>query len=259
MLKTRQPALFLGHGAPTNATQDNEFTRSLRALGRRLVRPRAVLIVSAHWVTEGVQVTGAERPKTIHDFYGFPPELYAIEYAAPGAPALALEVGSLLSGELTVDSARGLDHGAWSVLCFLFPEADVPVIQLSIDLGRSAEQHRQLGRSLSPLRDAGVLLIGSGNLTHNLGAVSFPDEHAAPPEWVRVFDEWAKEALLRGDEEALVAMRAPADLFSRNHPTAEHYIPLLYALGARAPADPVSFPFEGYQYGVLSMRCVQFG
>ena len=258
MLNTKQPVLFLSHGAPTNALLDNDFTQRLSELGRRLKRPRAVVVVSAHWITQGVRVTASERPETIHDFYGFPQELYEIQYSAPGAPELVPELQALMDG-LVADPDRGLDHGAWSVLRFLFPAAEVPVLQLSLDAGRTSAEHYQLGRCLRMLRQTEVLILASGNLTHNLGAVQFHDEHAAPMAWVKRFDDWATAALLEGNDSALVAMQAPDGLFLRNHPTSEHFIPLLYALGARDSSDVVSFPYVGFQYAALSMRCVQFG
>lgn len=255
----RHPSLFISHGAPTNATEDNDFTRSLSRLAGELRRPEAILVVSAHWMTRGVHVTGSAEPETIHDFYGFPKELYEIRYPASGATALVPEIKKLVADGLAVDPTRGLDHGVWSVLRYLFPKADVPVLQLSIDTQRDPMGHFELGRALRPLREAGVLIIGSGNMTHNLHAVDFHNPNAAPPEWAQDFDRWAAAALETGNDDSILKMEAPPGLYARNHPTSEHFIPLLYAMGARHTDEAARFPYVGFQFGCLSMRCVAFG
>jgi 4,5-DOPA dioxygenase extradiol len=254
------PALFIGHGSPTNALGGNGFADYLGQLGRDLPRPAAILCVSAHWVTDGPRVLFAERPKTIHDFHGFPPELYRLDYPAPGAPALAARALELLAPHgAQAASDWGLDHGAWAVLLHLYPLADIPVLQVSLDARRSLREHLELARALRPLRREGVLILGSGNLTHNLRAVDW-QPGATPRGWAVEFDRKVADAVLAGDVESLVDPRAfGAQLWRQAHPTLEHYQPLLYALGAREESDAVSFPYEEMQMGTLSMRSVRIG
>lgn len=253
------PALFLGHGSPMNAIEDNAFTRTLAALGVRLPRPKAVLCVSAHWLTTGTAVTGMESPRTIHDFGGFPEELYEARYPAPGSPELAGRVRDALGGAARIDAAEwGLDHGAWSVLRHLYPEADVPVVQLGIDYGAPARRHFEIGEKLRPLRDEGVLILGSGNVVHNLRKISF-DEDADPAAWAVEFDAWVKERLTARDFAPLLGDLAAAPSGRLAVPTPDHYDPLLYVLGAADERDELRFEYEGIQNGSLSMRSVSFG
>lgn len=242
-----------------NALGETPFTAALERWAGSLTEARALLVVSAHWETHGLALTGAARPRTIHDFGGFPERLYEIEYPAPGDPALAREVASLLADaglEARVDPDRGLDHGAWSPLLFLRPAADLPVVQLSLDRSRSLAALADVGRALRPLRERRVLVLGSGNLVHNLRTVDFGDRDAPVEGWSRDFDAWARERLLAWDLEALAAPEdAPAGRLA--HPTREHYAPLLVVAGAADPAPAVSFPWEGFEHGTLSMRCVQ--
>jgi 4,5-DOPA dioxygenase extradiol len=256
----RQPVLFLGHGSPMNAIEDNGFTRALARLGRRLAKPEAVLCVSAHWLTKGTWVTGMARPRTIHDFGGFPEALYQVRYPAPGSPRVAALVRETV-GEDAVrvdDEEWGLDHGAWSVLRHVFPNADVPVVQLGIDFAAPARRHFELGEKLRPLREKGVLILGSGNIVHNLGRISF-DENAAPAGWAVEFDAWVQERAAARDFEPLLGdlSRAPSGRLAV--PTPDHYDPLLYVLGASDARDALRVECEGIQNGSISMRSLSFG
>ncbi|MFI5363780.1 MAG: 4,5-DOPA dioxygenase extradiol [Elusimicrobiota bacterium] len=257
---SRQPVLFLGHGSPMNAIEENGFTRALAALGARRTKPAAVLCVSAHWLTRGSVATGMARPRTIHDFGGFPEELYAIRYPAPGDPALAALVRESVGGSsVAIDETEwGLDHGAWSVLRHMYPKADVPVVQLSLDCGASARRHFEVGEKLRPLREKGVLILGSGNVVHNLRRVSF-DENAAPQSWAVEFDSWVKGRLEQRDLEALLGDLSGAPSGALAVPTRDHFDPLLYVLGASDEKDALRFEYEGIQNGSISMRCVSFG
>lgn len=257
----RMPVLFVGHGNPMNAIEDNVWSRGFRYLGRALPRPRAILAVSAHWYVGGTLATASERPETIHDFGGFPDELYRIQYPAPGDPDLARRVIGLLGERrASLDAGWGLDHGTWSVLVHLRPAADVPVVQLSIDARLAPPEHLAIGRALAPLRDDGVLVLGSGNVVHNLRH-AFGARHRGDtrtPEWAREFDLGIARALERHDADHLVRALA-SDAGRLSHPTPDHYLPLLYAAGASAPEDPVRFPIEGFDMASLSMRSVIFG
>jgi 4,5-DOPA dioxygenase extradiol len=257
----RMPALFVGHGNPMNAIEENAWSRAFRDLGRTLPRPRAILSVSAHWYVAGTFTTSAEHPETIHDFGGFPDALYRIRYPAPGDPDLARRVVRLLGEGRAAPSAEwGLDHGTWTVLLHVFPGADVPVVQLSIDGRLPAADHLAMGRALAPLRDEGVLVLGSGNVVHNLphafGAWRRGD--TATPEWARAFDAAVATALARHDADALVRA-LDTDEGRQAAPTPDHYLPLLYVAGASAPDDAVAFPVEGFDMASLSMRAVRFG
>jgi 4,5-DOPA dioxygenase extradiol len=250
------PLLFLGHGSPANALQDNAFTRSLAALGAVLPKPKAVLCVSAHWLTRGTRVLCLPRPRTIHDFYGFPDDLYAVEYPAPGAPELAREVAELTGA--SCDGAWGFDHASWAVLRHVFPAADVPLIELSLDVLMGPRDHYDLAGALAPLRDRGVLIVGSGNIVHNLPAIVWADE-APPYPWALAFDAWVRDRLLDGDDEALCSYEALGGLADDAVPTNEHYLPLLYAAALRRDGEGVSFTHEGIEMGSVSMRCARIG
>jgi 4,5-DOPA dioxygenase extradiol len=256
----RQPVVFLGHGSPMNAIEDNDFTRTLARLGARLPRPEAVLCVSAHWLTQGSRVTGMPKPRTIHDFGGFPEALYEVRYPAPGSPELAALVRETIGGgAVRVDADEwGLDHGAWSVLRHLYPKADVPVVQLGIDYGAPARRHFELGEKLRPLREKGILILGSGNIVHNLSRISF-DENAASIDWAVEFDAWVKERLETRDFEPLLGDLAAAPSGALAVPAPDHYDPLLYVLGASDARDKLRFEYEGIQNGSISMRSVSFG
>jgi 4,5-DOPA dioxygenase extradiol len=253
----KMPVLFVGHGSPMNAIEQNQFTETLAGLASKLPRPKAVCVVSAHWVTRGAEVLAVAKPRTIHDFYGFPAPLYQVEYRAPGAPAEAERV----AGELKIkpDETWGFDHGAWSVLRHLYPQADVPVFQVSLDEGRTLARHVELGRELARLRDRGVLILGSGNIVHNLHRLEGQKE-AEPYPWTVEFDTLVKKAIETRDVASLAAPESwGKPLAALAHPTLEHYVPLLYCMGSTTEHDAVSYPYEGFEYGSLSMRMVQFG
>jgi 4,5-DOPA dioxygenase extradiol len=258
---TRQPVLFLGHGSPMNAIEDNPWSRSFRALAAELPRPRAILAVSAHWYIEGTFTTANPRPETIHDFGGFSEALFQVQYPAPGDPALARRVVDLLASRQAATSLRwGLDHGTWSVLVHLRPAADVPVVQLSIDGRLPPAEHLAIGRALAPLRDEGTLILASGNVVHNLRHAfsAMRSGLTTPPDWARTFDAEVAAALVGRDHGAL-ARALDTDAGRLAHPTPDHYLPLLYAAGASTPEDPVRFPIEGFDLSSLSMRAVRLG
>ena len=256
------PALFIGHGSPMNAIEDNEFRRGWSEAARRLPRPQAVLCVSAHWETTGVFLTAAERPATIHDFFGFPDELFAVRYPAPGSPALAREIAGMLGGagaghsgtgraRVGLDGERGLDHGAWSVLLAMYPDADVPVVQLSLDTSRPASFHYALARELAPLRREGVLILGSGDIVHNLRVMDYhrPDGY----DWAVRFDAEVRRRILARDHDALVDYAALGHDTRLAVPTPEHYLPLLYVLALQGADDEVAFFNDRVVMGSVSM------
>lgn len=253
----RHPVLFVGHGSPMNAIEDNVFSRGHAALARLVPRPRAILAVSAHWESDGTFTTLDDPPSTIHDFGGFPPELYAMRYPAPGDAVLARRAAMLAGGSAA--DGRGLDHGTWSVLHRMYPAADVPVVQLSLDVRASAGEHLAMGRALAPLRDEGVLILASGNLTHDLRDAFSRARRGDPstPDWAARFDAGVARALEAGDIDFLVrALDTPDG--RRAHPTTEHWLPIFYAAGTTDAGDAVSFPLTGFDLGSLSMRCVLF-
>jgi 4,5-DOPA dioxygenase extradiol len=253
----KMPVLFVGHGSPMNAIERNQFTETLTSLGKELPRPKAVCVVSAHWVTRGSEVLALAKPRTIHDFYGFPAPLYEVEYPAPGAPAEAEQVAREL--EIKSDETWGFDHGAWSVLRHLYPNADVPVFQISLDEGRGLARHLELGSELAGLRDRGVLILGSGNIVHNLRRLE-GDKDAPPYPWTIEFDSKVKDAIETRDTTSLAVPDSwGKPLAALAHPTLEHYVPLLYCMGSTTEHDTVSYPYEGFEYGSLSMRMVLFG
>lgn len=254
------PAIFFGHGNPMNAIETNGYTEAWSAIGRSLPRPRAILSVSAHWYQPGTSVTAVSRPRTIHDFGGFPRALYDVTYPAPGDRALAERVQALLAPLVVgLDEKWGLDHGTWSVLRHVYPAADVPVVQLSIDEAEPASYHYALGRKLAPLRDEGVLVIGSGNLVHNLHAYGWGRKEVAPYDWAQRFERLAREFLIQGDDAALVAYESLGRDALLSAPTPDHYLPLVYVMGLRRPEDDVTFPVEGFDGGSVSMLAIRFG
>ncbi len=251
----RMPAVFIGHGSPENALEENAFTRGWKALARSLPRPQAILCISAHWLTEGTAATAMPAPRTIHDFYGFPPALYEIDYPCPGSPELAARIRKAVqTAKVQPDAEWGLDHGTWSVLANMFPKADVPVVQLSLDYYLPPEKQYQIGRELGRLRGEGVLILGSGNLVHNLTAVDF---NAAPFSWALDFDHFVEDALARRDDDALLRFHERRSV-RMAHPTVDHFLPLLYVLGASEGEMPRQFN-EGFFAGSVGMRCAVFG
>src|SRR5215203_216754 len=259
-MENRMPAIFFGHGNPLNALADNEWTRGWRAIGESMPRPKGILCISAHWYIPGVAVTAMERPRTIHDFGGFPRELFEFQYPAPGAPALAERVNELLGGNVVMDeSAWELDHGTWSVLCHVFPDANIPVVQLSINETEPVEFHYDLARQLAPLRDEGVLIIGSGNMVHNLHTYAWGKHGVEPFDWALRFDETARELILSNDHQPLINYETLGRDAMLSVPTPEHYLPLLYVLALKRPNDSVTFPVSGFDGGSISMTTVQIG
>ncbi len=257
----RLPALFIGHGSPMNVIEDNQWTQAWQQLGKTLPRPQAILMISAHWYGRGSFVCSARQPKTIHDFGGFPEALYQIQYPAPGSPELALRVQAVLKDTVTVvlDESYGLDHGAWSVLYHLFPEADIPVVQLSMDATHHAQKHFDVGKQLATLREQGVLIIGSGNVVHNLARYDWGRSQSNTTTWAHEFENTVKQLIQRNQVEALIHYQNLGEAAHLSIPTAEHYLPLLYVLGSAHENDPVSFPVEGIEGGSLSMLSVQLG
>ncbi len=256
----RMPAIFFGHGNPMNAIDENVYTRAWREIGESFEKPRAILMVSAHWYVPGTMLTNNERPRTIHDFGGFPRALYEVQYPAPGDRALVDRVVELLAPAAAVpDPQWGLDHGAWSVLVHAYPNADIPVVQLSIDETKDPMYHYELGTRLRPLRDEGVLVAASGNLIHNLHAYAWGRHPAEPFDWALRFEKTARELLLARDFEPLIDYESLGDDAMLSAPTPDHYLPLLYVLGASDERDRVTFPVEGMDGGSISMTTVRFG
>lgn len=255
------PAIFFGHGNPMNALADNDWTRAWRAIGRTIPRPRAVLCVSAHWYLPATLVTAMPAPRTIHDFGGFPRELFEVEYPAPGDPELAVRIQRLLAPlEVGLDEGNwGLDHGTWSVLCHVFRDADIPVVQLSIDETQPPEFHYGIAKELNTLRDEGVLIIGSGNLVHNLHTYSWGRHKIQAFDWAIRFEAQARKLLLEGNHEPLIHYETMGRDAVLAAPTPDHYLPLLYVIAQARPDDEVSFPVEGFDGGSISMLSIEVG
>lgn len=254
MNSQRTPLFFIGHGSPMNAIADNAYTQTLAKLRSLCPNPRAILCISAHWMTDGTWVTHMTNPRTIHDFGGFPKELFDVQYPAPGSPEVAELVSKSLSPNAGLDDQDwGLDHGTWSVLRHIFPKADIPVVQLSLDLSQPPEYHAMIGTQLRSLRQENILILGSGNLVHNLRQIRWA-ENAPPFPWAIEFDEWLKERLQKKDFAPLMHGYLEMDSGKLSVPTPEHYLPLLYILGASDPADQLHFEYEEIQNGSISMR-----
>jgi 4,5-DOPA dioxygenase extradiol len=257
MVDEIMPALFVGHGSPMNAIEENEFSQAWQEAARKISKPKAILCISAHWESANTQVTAMEAPRTIHDFYGFPRPLFEKQYPAPGSPELANQVVRLVKGTTVLpDQSWGLDHGTWSVLCQMYPQADVPVVQLSLDRTHGAEYHYELGRQLLQLRQEGVLLLGSGNIVHNLRMMVWEDTAF---DWAVEYDANVARWILEHDHEAIIHYEKHGRSAMLSVNSAEHYLPLLYILGAGEKDEPVSFFADKLWGGSLSMRCVRIG
>lgn len=258
----RMPALFLGHGSPMNAIEENEFVSGFRKVGAEITRPNAILCISAHWETPGTYVTAMEHPRTIHDFGGFPKALFDVQYPAPGSPELAKETqGMVKKTEVGLDDKWGLDHGAWSVIKHLYPDADVPVIQMSLDYRQTAQWHYELAKELAALRHKGVLIVGSGNMVHNLGKVAWDrlNEAGFGYDWALEANEKMKNNILSGNHDPLIQFRAQGKAFDLAIPTPEHYLPLLYTLALQEKDEAVSFFNDRAVGGALTMTSVKIG
>ena len=250
------PVLFIGHGNPMNALEDNEFSRAWEMIGRSLPKPDVILCISAHWETDGTLVSAMERPETIHDFWGFPDALYQVRYPAPGSPELAERLcSSIKSKKIEASFDWGLDHGSWSFLKRMFPSANVPVVQLSLDRNAKPRDHFDLGVELGPLRSERILIVGSGNIVHNLGLVCW---QKSAYEWAEAFDASIKRLIEQRDFDTLIEYQRLGENVKRAIPTNEHFLPLLYVLAASRTGDQVDFFSEIVTNGSLSMRCVRF-
>ncbi|MGV6861982.1 MAG: 4,5-DOPA-extradiol-dioxygenase [Putridiphycobacter sp.] len=257
----KMPALFLGHGSPMNAIEENEFVQSFKKLGKDLPTPNAILCISAHWETNGTFVTGMKNPKTIHDFGGFPKALFEVEYPAPGSPELAAETQKLItSTHIGIDHTWGLDHGAWSVIKHLYPKANIPVVQLSIDYTKDGQYHYDLAKQISKLREKGILIIGSGNLVHNLRMIAWDklnNNESYGYDWAIEASETMKKHILSGDFKSLIDFRKQGSAFQLAIPTPEHYLPLLYTLGIKNTTDQIELFNDKAIGGSLTMTSLK--
>lgn len=255
----RMPAIFIGHGSPGNVMEDNFFTRMWERLGKEIGKPRAIICVSAHWCTRGVRATGQIHPRTIHDFGGFPQEMYRMEYPAPGDPALAAELVRHLSPfDAEIDHEWGYDHGSWAVLKKIYPDADVPLIQLSMDIRKPHAWHYEVGKKLACFRDEGVLVMGSGNIVHNLPEMNWRMRDGSY-DWAARFGDYIRESIASDEPEKLVDYESFGRDATFSVPSPDHYWPLLYVMGARAEGEPVHFETPVVEYGSLDMTTVVFG
>lgn len=254
------PTIFIGHGNPMNAIRDTTFTRTLHTLGKELPKPKSILCISAHWMSEGTFVTNMRNPRTIHDFHGFPQELFDVQYPAVGNPELAENIctGSEKPRIHLDNEVWGIDHGTWSVLKHMYPDANIPVVQLSIYMARPPEYHIAVGQQLRKLRDEGVLIIGSGNIVHNLREINFSD-NAKPFDWAVEYDSWVKQKLIDRDFQALTYKATESTAGKLSIPSADHWYPLLYTLGTVDDKDQLRFEYEGIENSSISMRCLSFG
>ena len=254
------PAIFFGHGNPMNAVMNNNYSEGWRRMGKQTPKPKSILSISAHWFVPKTGVTISTAPRTIHDFGGFPRELYQVQYPAPGDPELARRVKTLLEPlQVNLDNSWGLDHGTWSVLRHVYPAADVPVVQLSIDETQPSSFHFDIGRKLAPLRDEGILIVGSGNLVHNLHTYAWGRHVPDPYDWAIRFENEAKEMMLAGEYKPLINYETLGPEASLSIPTPDHYLPLLYVIATRQQGEVITFPIEGVDGGSISMLSVQIG
>ena len=255
----KMPVLFLGHGSPMNAIQDTEFSRGWRTIGQSIPRPNAIICISAHWETKGTYVTAMEKPKTIHDFGGFPQELFDVQYPAPGSPAIAQQTKeAITSTEVGLDQQWGLDHGTWSVVKHLYPKADIPVIQLSLDYTKGPQYHFELAKELASLRKKGVLIIGSGNIVHNLGIIDWQNQDQGF-DWAIEANAMMKNMITNGDFTPLINYTSLGKAVQLSVPTPEHYLPLLYTLGLKEEKDSISLFNDKTIMGSISMTSVRIG
>ena len=255
----RMPAVFFGHGSPMNALGKNRYTEVWRRIGASVPKPQAILCVSAHWYIRGTAVTAMDKPRTIHDFGGFPQELFEVQYPAPGSPALAARVRELLAPvNVQLGQSWGLDHGAWSVLMHVFPDADVPVVQLSLDADQPPQYHYDLGVRLAPLRDEGVLIVGSGNLVHNLGRIQRTAD-AKPYDWAVRFNDQARGYLTTREHQPLIDFETLGEDARLSIPTPEHYLPLLYVLAQQGKNEAISLLVDGMELGSIGMLTALVG
>lgn len=255
------PVLFVGHGSPMNGIEDNEFSQYWKKLASEIAKPKAILCISAHWLTRGTFITATEKPATIHDFGGFPPELFAVEYPAPGNPQLANETAGIITKtSVGLDTDWGMDHGTWTILRHMYPEADIPVLQLSIDYYQGAQYHYELAQQLSSLRKKGVLIIGSGNMVHNLGMVAWDKVNEAFGfDWALEINELFKNKISDNDHSSLINYPALHQHIAKAIPSPDHYFPLIYSLGLKNEKDAVSFFNDQAMAGSLTMTSVRFG
>jgi len=259
-MTTRMPVIFFGHGNPMNALAENDYTRAWAEIGRTIPRPKAILSISAHWYVPGTAVTAMSKPRTIHDFGGFPPELYRVSYPAPGNSELARRIQSLLEPvSVDLDQEWGLDHGTWSVLCHVFPLADVPVVQLSIDETQPPSFHFETAKSLAPLREEKVLIVGSGNVVHNLHAYAWGRHSVQAFDWAVRFEEEVKRMITLRNHSPLIDYESLGRDAILSVPTPDHYLPLLYVLSLSREEEVATFPVEGFDGGSVSMLSVRFG
>ncbi|MFW9809001.1 MAG: 4,5-DOPA dioxygenase extradiol [Candidatus Thorarchaeota archaeon] len=257
-MSDRMPTLFVGHGSPMNAVEDNEFTRGWEKIAKSIPEPKAILCISAHWFVPSTSITSNEQPKTIHDFYGFPPELYRQQYSAPGNPVLATKISEILKDySINLDTTWGLDHGTWSVLKKMYPKADIPTIQLSINYTKPPQFHFELGHRLELLRNMGVLIIGSGNLVHNLGAVAW-NSPSLVYEWAQQFEDAIIDSLYKEDPNVFIGFENIQEIAKKSHPSPDHYLPLLYAVGAGGFEDEPILNNQKLIHGSISMTCFTF-
>jgi len=253
------PVLFMSHGSPMNIIEKNSFTHSLSELGKTLAKPEAIMVISAHWLTKGTKVTCLPNPRTIYDFYGFPEELYKIDYPCPGAPQQAEKVVKTLgSDKVSCDFEWGIDHAAWSVLKYLYPQADIPVFEMSLDVLKSPQEHYDLAQELAPLRKEGILVVASGNPVHNLRRAKFDHTYAEPYPWAIEADQQMKGLLQQGDHASLIQYEGLSHA-SLTIPTTEHYLPMLYAVALQKAGEELAFTCEDIQNGSVSMRSFVIG
>lgn len=260
MKLTRMPVLFIGHGSPTNAIETNPFTKTLVRLSKELPRPKAILCISAHWLTARTWISHTPNPQTIHDFHKGPPELFTVQYPARGALDLAEKIKDLIQKpQIQLDEHWGFDQGVWIVFLHIYPEADIPIIQLSINMAEPAEFHFELGTHLKQLRDHGVLIVGSGNIVHNDKMIIWDNQYGKPYPWAIEFDEQVKQCIIRRDYKPLLGNLLFTESGKLSVPAPDHYFPLLYTLGASDMSDSLRFEFEEIQFGSVSMRSLSFG